>query len=110
MRPSDVLVVSTGIGHTLLQQHTISGIESLPETIPEPLSIPIVGKDEERGPEFQRSKARFFFKLERELEKVRLIPCPLSNVRSLIDADKICANLFRSTHFTCRRRKNSSFV
>ena len=35
-----------------------------------PLSIPTIGKDEERGPEFQRSKAMFFFKLERELEKV----------------------------------------
>ena len=36
-----------------------------------PLSIPTIGRDEERGPEFQRSKAMFFFKLERELEKVR---------------------------------------
>ncbi|KAF9519188.1 hypothetical protein BS47DRAFT_77707 [Hydnum rufescens UP504] len=35
-----------------------------------PLSIPTIGKDEERGPEFQRSKAMFFFKLERELEKI----------------------------------------
>ena len=28
--------------------------------------------DEERGPQFQAHKAAFFFKLERELEKVRL--------------------------------------
>lgn len=38
--------------------------------VSEPLAIPVVVREEDRGPEFQRSKAMFFFKLERELEKV----------------------------------------
>jgi CDK inhibitor PHO81 len=32
------------------------------------------GQDEDRGPDFQAHKAAFFFKLERELEKVTLVP------------------------------------
>lgn len=69
MRPSDVLVTG-GIDRSPLPQPSISAVDSLQANVSEPLSIPVVGKDEERGPEFQRSKAMFFFKLERELEKV----------------------------------------
>ena len=42
-----------------------------PVDVSEPLAIPVVVREEDRGPEFQRCKAMFFFKLERELEKVR---------------------------------------
>jgi CDK inhibitor PHO81 len=37
--------------------------------INEPSLIP-TGQDDDRGPDFQAHKAAFFFKLERELEKV----------------------------------------
>jgi hypothetical protein len=46
--------------------------------INEPSLIP-TGQDDERGPDFQAHKAAFFFKLERELEKVapvRFLPVP----------------------------------
>ena len=36
------------------------------------------GQDDERGPDFQAHKAAFFFKLERELEKVRAIACTVA--------------------------------
>jgi CDK inhibitor PHO81 len=32
----------------------------------------VSGYDEDRGPDFQAHKAAFFFKLERELEKVSI--------------------------------------
>ena len=50
--------------------------------VTEPLAIPVVGREEDRGPEFQRSKALFFFRLERELEKVLVCFSP-RNLRSL---------------------------
>lgn len=43
--------------------------------INEPSLIPS-GQDDDRGPDFQAHKAAFFFKLERELEKVRHLSCP----------------------------------
>ena len=47
--------------------------------INEPCLIP-TGQDDERGPDFQAHKAAFFFKLERELEKVTLISCPSASI------------------------------
>lgn len=37
----------------------------------EPPVLTTMGQDDDRGPDFQAHKAAFFFKLERELEKVR---------------------------------------
>jgi CDK inhibitor PHO81 len=44
--------------------------------INEPSLIPS-GQDDDRGPDFQAHKAAFFFKLERELEKVLLNIVPI---------------------------------
>ncbi|THH02398.1 hypothetical protein EW026_g446 [Hermanssonia centrifuga] len=43
-----------------------------PRSVPDNLTLlpPGIGQDEERGKEFQAYKAAFFFKLERELEKI----------------------------------------
>jgi len=62
MRPSDVLLS--------INPRDAATPPIWSEETTAPLSIPITGKDEDRSPEFQRSKAMFFFKLERELEKV----------------------------------------
>lgn len=81
MRPSDVLT-PVGLGSSLRSPFLESGALSpaallnpggiLAQDVAEPLAIPIVGGEESKSPDFQRSKALFFFKLERELEKVRL--------------------------------------
>ncbi|KAI0313604.1 hypothetical protein OF83DRAFT_1086226 [Amylostereum chailletii] len=42
----------------------------LPVQIDEPPIISTSGQDDDRGPDFQAHKAAFFFKLERELEKI----------------------------------------
>lgn len=42
--------------------------------------LSVSGRDEDRGPDFQAHKTAFFFKLERELEKVRVC-CVLLGVR-----------------------------
>lgn len=81
MRPSDMLVPSTRAGSSPLPAPSLPVDAALRADVTEPLSIPVVGRDEDRGPEFQRSKAMFFFKLERELEKVSHLrahqfPCP----------------------------------
>jgi hypothetical protein len=54
--------------------------------IHEPSLIPTC-HDDDRGPDFQAHKAAFFFKLERELEKVTPVLCP--SLVSLIDAARI---------------------
>jgi CDK inhibitor PHO81 len=77
MRPSDVLATAaTTNERTNALTAAPSGPDEFSSTGPilsqdlsEPLAIPVVGGEESRGPEFQRCKALFFFKLERELEK-----------------------------------------
>ena len=44
--------------------------EDVPMQIDEPPILTSSVQDDERGPDFQAHKAAFFFKLERELEKV----------------------------------------
>lgn len=47
------------------------------------LPLPATSNDDERGSAFQAHKAAFFFKLERELEKVPMVsPDPKSNIYS----------------------------
>ncbi len=86
LRPSDVLSAPSITSLAVPSIGEKSPVSSPPEIVfagsvssgdasVAPVSVPIVGKDEERGPEFQRSKAMFFFKLERELEKVRRGAC-----------------------------------
>lgn len=70
IRPSDVLVSPTASASSPLPPTSLAVDAVLQANVTEPLAIPVVGRDEDRGPEFQRSKAMFFFKLERELEKV----------------------------------------
>lgn len=48
------------------------GVVSLTSTTEEPPLYAPLGQDDDRGPSFQAHKAAFFFKLERELEKVRV--------------------------------------
>lgn len=56
----------------------------------EPPVLTTMGQDDDRGPDFQAHKAAFFFKLERELEKVcfTFISLLLLNTDCLV-----CANL-----------------
>ena len=44
--------------------------------------IPSIAHEDDRGPTFQAHKAAFFFKLERELEKVRFTPILPINLRN----------------------------
>ena len=66
VRPGDILSSPT-VPTTPRQTHLIS---QDPE---EPPLYASLGQDDNRGPSFQAHKAAFFFKPERELEKVR--PC-----------------------------------
>lgn len=63
--------IGTGLGvaQVLAQRPSPANADVFSDP-PAPWSIPTTGKDEDRGPEFVRGKALFFFKLERELEKV----------------------------------------
>ena len=62
VRPSDLLAQPP---QALSNEHAVQGAVSEP---------PILGQDDDyRGPDFQAHKAAFFFKLERELEKVCLV-------------------------------------
>lgn len=61
--------------------------------------LPSSGQDADRGPHFQKCKTKFFFKLQRELEKVRGVILP----------PRLNLNLpSRSTGSICRRKRNSS--
>lgn len=60
--------------------------------------ITVSGRDEDRGPVFQAHKTAFFFKLERELEKV----CVESSVHSSI------VTVHRSMHSIFKKRLSSS--
>lgn len=48
----------------------IHSLDRTPEAQVEPSILQTYGKEDDRGPDFQAHKAAFFFKLERELEKV----------------------------------------
>ncbi|KAH7916817.1 cyclin-dependent protein kinase inhibitor [Hygrophoropsis aurantiaca] len=61
IRPGDVLGTSGG-SHTLLAE--------IREDIGQPPILSALRQDDDRGPDFQAHKAAFFFKLERELEKI----------------------------------------
>jgi len=61
-------------------------LQNSPAAPHEPPFLSTSGQDDDRGPDFQYHKAAFFFKLERELEKVRVCG-PVVTVCILIDAD-----------------------
>jgi CDK inhibitor PHO81 len=76
---SEAAALALGIrpGHTTLSG-PVSGAQEavdIASQINEPSLIP-TGQDDDRGPDFQAHKAAFFFKLERELEKVMPISYP----------------------------------
>ena len=72
---SEAAALALGIrpGDSLTQTPTLG--ERRPDVIPMDIDalpiLPALGQDDDRGPDFQAHKAAFFFKLERELEKVR---------------------------------------
>ncbi|ESK93719.1 cyclin-dependent protein kinase inhibitor [Moniliophthora roreri MCA 2997] len=67
LRPGDILNQESS---TSAPPSTLSSSQpSTPDDVPPPL-FPASERDEDRGPEFQAHKAAFFFKLERELEKI----------------------------------------
>lgn len=75
---SEAAALALGIrpGHST-SSTTVSGAHAavdIASQINEPSLIPS-GQDDDRGPDFQAHKAAFFFKLERELEKVAPISC-----------------------------------
>jgi CDK inhibitor PHO81 len=63
IRPSDLLTHTPSSAVHLLQDSPVAAHE--------PPILSTSGQDDDRGPDFQYHKAAFFFKLERELEKVR---------------------------------------
>jgi len=76
---SEAAALALGIrpDHSTSSTTTVSGAHAavdIASQINEPSLIPS-GQDDDRGTDFQAHKAAFFFKLERELEKVAPI-CP----------------------------------
>ncbi|KZV72086.1 hypothetical protein PENSPDRAFT_370465 [Peniophora sp. CONT] len=77
-------------------------------TVDEP---PLMDQDDDyRGPDFQAHKAAFFFKLERELEKVRtdILASPCSRQMSRYRAGGHCWHI--SSHTTIHRSTLSIFA
>ena len=106
MRPADILT-STPSGsdvQTPSTSHPNIWESSMMITDPDlpPIAAAIHGED--TSLDFQAHKAAFFFKLERELEKVR-VP---STSRSCLDLSLMY--LPRSTASISRRKRNSSFA
>ncbi|KAK7060213.1 phosphate system positive regulatory protein pho81 [Paramarasmius palmivorus] len=66
LRPGDILNQESSASSTTTSP---SSPQSHLDNLPPPL-FPSSERDEDRGPEFQAHKAAFFFKLERELEKI----------------------------------------
>ena len=64
VRPGDIL-------SSPVSPRTVLGGERAASEPEEPPLYAPLGQDDDRGPSFQAHKAAFFFKLERELEKVR---------------------------------------
>ena len=73
VRPADILIES----HTTPNETQEIGSANVASILAGGPGQPPIqstsGQDDERGPDFQAHKAAFFFKLERELEKVRTI-------------------------------------
>lgn len=57
--------------HTTSSGHLSHAAPQVPPPTDEPPLYAALGQDDDRGPSFQAHKAAFFFRLERELEKVR---------------------------------------
>lgn len=76
VRPADLLAQNTGDAQTATpapSPHPLPAENVAFMSVDEP---PLVNQDDDyRGPDFQAHKAAFFFKLERELEKVRSECC-----------------------------------
>ena len=104
MRPADILspTPSESDAQTPLASHHNIWEASMMITDPDlpPIAAAIHGED--TSLDFQAHKAAFFFKLERELEKVR-VP---STSRSCLDLSLI--HRCRSTASISRRKRNSS--
>jgi CDK inhibitor PHO81 len=105
VRPSDLFVTrsSTPRGQSLLWDtgvpaHTATTLSTTPA-----FAASSTG-DEDRGQDFQRTKETFFFKLQRELDKVR----GCFTIRSQSIAEYLCIgpSLSRLTHSTSKRRQS----
>lgn len=75
VRPVDILNDSSTTPNET-QEIRSANVASILRDVPgQPPIQPASGQDDDRGPDFQAHKAAFFFKLERELEKVRRKTC-----------------------------------
>ena len=101
IRPADILNPSGSPPITVSPTAQDIPTTTSPPSDPEqPPILSSLRQDDDRGVDFQAHKAAFFFKLERELEKVRKL---------LISHDdhRICGcSLFRSMHSTSRGKQN----
>ena len=70
LAPQDIVSSEDILPSHTTPQTPLEG-QSLSSTTEEPPLYAPLGQDDDRGPSFQAHKAAFFFKLERELEKVR---------------------------------------
>lgn len=71
VRPSDILNAPKSSSSNEPQDRQSEDITSiLGDGLNQPPLQSTSGQDDDRGPDFQAHKAAFFFKLERELEKV----------------------------------------
>ncbi len=75
----------------------------------EPPLYASLSRDDDRGPSFQANKAAFFFKLERELEKVSPYEQPRMTRDQPFPRVPMCL-LHRSTRSTWRKKPNSSYA
>lgn len=104
MRPADILSPrpSEGDAQATFPSHHNIWESSMMITDPDLPPISTATHGEDTSLDFQAHKAAFFFKLERELEKVR-VP---STSRSRLDMSLTRSH--RSTAFISRRKRNSS--
>jgi CDK inhibitor PHO81 len=82
--PADILIESSSTPNEA-QEIGSANVASILEDVPgQPPIQSASGQDDDRGPDFQAHKAAFFFKLERELEKVGMATC-IIGIRITID-------------------------
>lgn len=97
VRPHDPLI--TPSPESSSQTRRSPAISPANSPAPPPFFAPS-GHDLERGPDFRAHKAAFFFKLERELEKV----CRLTS-KNYVNAERLILVFCRSMHSICKRRR-----
>jgi CDK inhibitor PHO81 len=79
VRPADILNEPNTTSNETQEVGSANVASILRDVSGQPPIQSTSGQDDDRGPDFQAHKAAFFFKLERELEKVHKSPYSLEN-------------------------------